>query len=209
MLQCLRRSHFDYGEDRLVVLGDAADGWSEVAECYEELLKIRNVVYIRGNHDQWLLEWLQYGEKPLVWLMQGGSASYASYMEHPDLKEKHLAFLKTTDFYFLDENSRLFVHGGVMPGVSVEATEEEYLMWDRDLWMNRRGYDRISPYREVYVGHTSVWSVSHSPYNHGNVWFMDTGAGWGGKLSIMDVDTKDVWQSDRVADLYPEERGRS
>ena len=206
--QCLRGSRLDYEHDRLVVLGDAADGWSEVAECFEELLKVNHLVYVRGNHDQWLLEWLQYGKKPLVWLMQGGYASYESYASHPHLREKHLAFLKTTGFYFIDEDNRIFVHGGILPGVPVDATEVEYLMWDRELWMNR-SYDRIPEYTEVYVGHTSIWSVSSSPCNHGNVWFMDTGAGWGGKLSIMDVATKEIWQSDRVADLYPEEQGRS
>ena len=34
---------------------------------------------------------------------------------------------------------------------------------------------------------------------------MDTGAGYEGKLSIMNVDTEDFWQSDKVSDLYPRE----
>jgi len=33
---------------------------------------------------------------------------------------------------------------------------------------------------------------------------MDTGAGWSGKLTIMDIDTNEFWQSDVVKDLYPE-----
>ncbi|MBM3246586.1 MAG: hypothetical protein FJZ13_04585, partial [Candidatus Omnitrophica bacterium] len=34
-----------------------------------------------------------------------------------------------------------------------------------------------------------------------NVWNIDTGAGWSGKLTIMDVDTKEYWQSDLSPDL--------
>ena len=34
---------------------------------------------------------------------------------------------------------------------------------------------------------------------------MDTGAGWNGKLTIMDVDTEEYWQSDLVESLYPNE----
>jgi len=37
---------------------------------------------------------------------------------------------------------------------------------------------------------------------------MDTGAGWNGRLTIMNTDTKEYFQSDKVNDLYPNERGR-
>ena len=44
--------------------------------------------------------------------------------------------------------------------------------------------------------------------NRCNVWNLDTGGGWLGKLTIMDIDTKQFWQSDFVYELYPEEKGR-
>jgi len=35
------------------------------------------------------------------------------------------------------------------------------------------------------------------------VWDLDTGAGWSGKLTIMmDIDTKEYWQSELSKDLY-------
>jgi serine/threonine protein phosphatase 1 len=37
---------------------------------------------------------------------------------------------------------------------------------------------------------------------------MDTGAGWAGVLSMMDIHTKEVFTSDRVPELYPEVPGR-
>jgi len=206
--QCLERSGFDYEKDRLIVLGDVADGWREVAESFEELLKIRNLVYVRGNHDQWLAQWLEYGEQPLIWTIQGGQNSIRSYLENPELMKKHLDFLKRTKCYFMDEEKRVYVHGGIKPDTPVEETEEQYLMWDRDLFVYRHEYDEIARYKEVYVGHTSIWRESHEPLNHGNVYFMDTGGGWEGKVSIMDVKTKQFWQSDVVTHLYPGERGR-
>jgi serine/threonine protein phosphatase 1 len=42
-----------------------------------------------------------------------------------------------------------------------------------------------------------------------NVWNIDTGAGFKGPLSVMDVISKEVWQSDPVHTLYPEENGRN
>ena len=35
-----------------------------------------------------------------------------------------------------------------------------------------------------------------------NVWNLDTGAGWSGKLTIMDVNSKEYWQADLTPDLY-------
>jgi serine/threonine protein phosphatase 1 len=37
---------------------------------------------------------------------------------------------------------------------------------------------------------------------------MDTGAGWDGCLSIMDINSKEFFTSDPVPSLYPEDSGR-
>ena len=42
-----------------------------------------------------------------------------------------------------------------------------------------------------------------------NVWNLDTGGGYEGKLTVMDVETKELWQSDFVNTLYSNERGRN
>ncbi len=52
LVQVLERAGFDYENDKLISLGDVTDGWSETAESIEELMKIKNLVYIKGNHDE-------------------------------------------------------------------------------------------------------------------------------------------------------------
>ena len=42
-----------------------------------------------------------------------------------------------------------------------------------------------------------------------NVWNMDTGAAFTGKLSGMDINTKKIFQSTTLKDLYPNEMGRN
>src|SRR5215471_11509330 len=78
--QCLDRSGFDCNRDRLVQLGDIADGQAEVYECVEQLLKIRELVAIKGNHDDWFAEFLTTGEHPQFWL-QGGVGTARSYIK--------------------------------------------------------------------------------------------------------------------------------
>jgi len=58
-------------------------------------------------------------------------------------------------------------------------------------------------YKEIYLGHTTTQEFrSMLPLHFCNVWALDTGAGWSGKLTIMDVDTKQYWQSDLTPVLY-------
>ena len=45
--------------------------------------------------------------------------------------------------------------------------------------------------------------------NAQNVWNVDTGAAFFGKLSCIDIDSKVVIQSDVVQTLYPNEKGRN
>ena len=49
--QVLKKSKFDYGKDELIIIGDVVDGYSCSFEVVEELLKIKNKVFIIGNHD--------------------------------------------------------------------------------------------------------------------------------------------------------------
>ena len=64
--QCLELCKFDYNSDLLICLGDVCDGWPQVKESVEELLKIRNLIYIMGNHDDlaMLIEGLAGGRLP-------------------------------------------------------------------------------------------------------------------------------------------------
>ena len=202
MTQVLQRANFNFAKDKLIVLGDISDGWPEAAEALEFLIEnVKNMVFVRGNHDQWLKEWLKSGRQPKIWTMQGGQATIASYERNPELKEKHLAFLKTTKQFYIDEENRVFVHGGVEKGQHPKDTDKQFLTWDRTIF--EQGKDFVDEWEEVYVGHTSIYAYSHVPLLQGNVWFMDTGGGYEGVLSLMDIDSKEVWQSDPVSTLYP------
>jgi len=68
----------------------------------------------------------------------------------------------------------------------------------------------LSLFNEIYIGHTPTLNYNvYIPMNACNVWNMDTGAAYNGKLSALDIDTKLVWQSETVQLLYPNEKGRN
>jgi len=224
MLQCFERSGFDKNNDKLICIGDVSDGWVEVPECIEELLSIKNLVYIIGNHDSWLHEYFQYGESPMIWLSQGGQATVKAYLDKPLLQEKHKDFFTDKPFYHVEDN-RLFVHGGFNALQPIEYTMNHDLIWDRNMWFDavatshiddplkakrRIEYQmkHINDYKEIFIGHTTTSRISDEPVNALNIWNVDQGGGWEGKLTIMNVETKEFWQSDKVSALYPGVKGR-
>lgn len=214
-------------EDKLIFVGDYVDGWSESAQVIQFLLELSgkiNTVFIKGNHDVWCEEWLRSGEVNPTWYMHGGKETIESYEGFSEEdKKRHLEFFENMPLYYLDENNRLFLHAGFtsMHGVKKEVFETT-LYFDRTLWemaltMDKRIEkdsaiypNRLKHYKEIYIGHTPTINFnSDVPMQAINVWNIDTGAAFTGKISGVNIDTKEVFQSDNLPGLYPNEKGRN
>ena len=190
MMQCLERSDFDYRADRLIFLGDVADGWPEVPQCIEEFLKIENRIILKGNHDIWFENFLRSEDAPEHWLIQGGLITRQSYEEKKDSIPRHLKFIETALPYYLDAHNRLFVHAGFNPDLPVERTDspDEDYYWTRSVF--KRSFDKpVMPelYPEIFIGHPPTRGISDKPVHNHNVWLMDQGAAWEGRLSMMEM----------------------
>lgn len=209
--------------DTLIVLGDLTDGYPYPVETIEYLLDLsisRDIIFIRGNHDKWLLEYLETGIANNDWLSQGGAITkkkiddYLSNFSNPYARWSLLTeFLKKSHLYYIDTMNRIFVHGGFDPRLSLTDNKrfygEQIFYWDRTL-VAKAKLKHENPtnkvtfiptqemFSEIFVGHTST-SANYKetkPLNFCNVWLMDTGAGEpNGILSIMDVNTKEIWQA--------------
>jgi serine/threonine protein phosphatase 1 len=221
--QVLERCSFDKENDLLIYLGDVVDGWPETKESIDLLLNIKNLVYLLGNHDQWALDYytgnLPGKENELeLWLLQGGTNTVKSYgIGKPMLKE-HIAFLQNARPYYLSDDNILFVHAGFDTAKPIQDTDAHFLIWSRDFLTRyytmhmQQTPIQIDTYKEIYIGHTPTIALDREqtmPLRMGNIILLDTGAAFTGCLSIIDVDSKEVWQSDKVMTLYPEYEGRN
>jgi serine/threonine protein phosphatase 1 len=214
-------------KDTLIFLGDYVDGWSQSPQVIDyliELEKTHNCIFIRGNHDELLLEWLVNKADNPMWFKHGGESTVLAYANlSKEIIEKHIGFLKTLENYYLDSQNRLFIHAGF---TNVNGVEHEYFpklfYWDRTLWETALALDkslkttdllypkRLALYREIYIGHTPVSRINKSvPVQMASVWNVDTSAAFFGPLTIMDVNTKEFWQSEPLPHLYPNEKGRN
>lgn len=213
-------------EDRLIFLGDYVDGWSESAETIQFLIEIeekQECIFIRGNHDAWCEHFLRTNESLNEWLFNGGTATVESYNNTNIEKIKHLDFFERMKEYYVDDQNRLFIHAGFssMHGPSKEIYSTNY-SWDRTLWETALALDdriekdsvfypkRLKLFNEIYIGHTPTVNYKIDvPMHKANVWNIDTGAAFMGKIACLDIETKEFWQSDIVQTLYPNERGRN
>lgn len=214
-------------DDKLIFLGDYVDGWSESAQVIQYLIELSNsndCVFIKGNHDVWCEDWLRTGDGEPVWLIHGGRETVESYSGFTDEQKKtHLHFFEDMPLYHVDEEARLFVHAGFtsMHGVSHELDPRAFYfdrtLWEMALTMDNRINEqsqlypnRLKHYKEIYIGHTPTLRFGETmPMQAVNVWNMDTGAAFTGKLSSMDINTKKIFQSAALKDLYPNELGRN
>ncbi len=115
----------------------------------------------------------------------------------------------------------MFVHAGF---TNLRGIEYEYFpktfYWDRTLWElavsvsispeQSRYPSRLKLYSEIFIGHTPTDRLgTDKPMCANNIWNVDTGAAFKGRITVMDIETKKFWQSDPVFELYPTEIGRN
>ena len=230
----LESVEFNYEEDLLISLGDLVDGWSQSKEVIELLITIKNKIILRGNHDEMALYYYlnlthpRFNDYHTIWMGNNGQSTLDSLGKREEIRQEHLSLLETTLLYYVLDDM-LFVHAGV-PEAAVKSTEQGHvflpldnvgsynLIWDRglakDAYINRNNpyFKWGNLYKYIFIGHTPVqrFNINQSlPLTIGNVIFMDTGAGQKGKLSIMNIDTKEVFQSQEVRTYYPYEKGKN
>lgn len=219
--QVLERAEFARDVDRLVCLGDVCDGWPETYEVIKTLLTIPDLILLIGNHDEWFLDWITSGMCVHEWYSQGGAATIASYgwdvrsweeaceIHSPNrVPPEHQALLRSAKMYHV-EDGIAFVHGGFMPRHPVEMLPPGGWTWDRHLWSYAGGHAQqkhVTPYKRVFIGHTAT--KQDTPQRRADVWNLDQGCGWDGKLTLMDAYSLNYWQSDSSRELYPGIRGR-
>ena len=188
-------------EGRLVVVyvGDYVDRGLDckgVVECLVgDPLPGFEAVHLRGNHEDFLLHFLDDPRTIGAWMMNGGGATLASYgvsqaeaSGSSDAREAlrgelkfrmppgHLAFFEGLELSHI-EGDYLFVHAGIRPGVALEDQVPEDLMWIREPFLNSsKDLGKI-----VVHGHTPL----REPELRANRIGIDTGAVYGGMLTAL------------------------
>lgn len=211
MLQVFKRANVDYENDKMIFLGDCVDGWPEIEECFNELFKFKNLVYIIGNHDEWARQYYMTGKEPNGWYSQGGKPTIDAF---GDIMPVDILFLLNNAPAYHIEDNMVFVHGGFETDLPIEEQDRMTLMWEREMiyvanhkmaMHEKHGHPaKISKYDKIFVGHTPTLCYNQTtPIINCELYMIDTGACYTGPLTLMDIDTGEFWQSDPVESFYP------
>ena len=184
----------------IVYLGDYIDRGPDSRGVIELLLQTRlpgfEHVPLFGNHEDFLLQFLEHAEVGPNWCAYGGSATLASYGVRPpsgftphaadfetarraladELPSTHIDFLRGLKLTHT-EGGYLFVHAGVKPGVALADQQAEDLLWIRGEFLESP--DDFGAC--VVHGHTIV----ETPEQHTNRIAIDTGAFATGTLTAL------------------------
>lgn len=190
----------------VVYLGDYVDRGPDPAGVIERLLAepLRNFesIYLKGNHEDLLLQFLADVSVAPVWFPIGGSDTLESYgvavpgfVPEPSalaelqrsfqqkLPSRHLSFFEGLSLSHI-EGGYAFVHAGVWPGVPLAQQRPEDLMWIRDEFLYS---DEDFGYVVVH-GHTPA----EYPELQRNRINIDTGAFYTGRLTALVLHGENV-----------------
>lgn len=214
LMACLQAVSFDYTNDKLIQLGDVVDRGPDSYLVIEELLKIKNLIAVRGNHDDcWMQGLFYYREdyqnqiEVFSLYNQGARETLQSYTRRGIDPNVHLTFFRNQLNYYIDKNNSCFVHGGFNRHLPIaEQREVSDLWWDRDLWLAARSYGQMEDnvhrfkikdgFDEIFIGHTpTTYFGSTEPLKAANITNLDTGCGKGGLLTIMNLETREIKQN--------------
>lgn len=122
--------------DTLYILGDCGDRGHDGWKIIKEALADPRVVYIRGNHDQMLLDcWKSEWHDNYLWFMNGGYETFDAILQD-EKHEIYLMQLARTKLYHCYENKNgkkiHLSHAGFSLHEDNEIPYDEDLLWDRE-----------------------------------------------------------------------------
>lgn len=193
MQRVLEKASYNPHQDKLILLGDYVDRGDEsrhVVAAVRELV-YNGAIALMGNHEKIMIDALQSSDYRL-WDINGGENTRDSY----DSREQMFVdvdFLKTLPLYH-ETGDYIFVHAGVRPGIPMEKQDRDTLLWARPT--------EFSHYKgkTLVCGHTPVQVVMqnemhNTPFQMGDAVYIDTGMGWGQRLTLLQLPEKVYWQS--------------
>lgn len=182
-------------DDDIVFLGDYIDRGESTKSVLEQLIEFQKeypkTIFLRGNHEVFFLDALdkeikvptkgvaEADEWTLCWLQNGGYKAISEYGYLADwpniIPQEHIDFIKNTSPEYITEYYH-FVHAGVLPPGEVYKDHGEPKYWIREPFLSStHNFGKL-----VVFGHTTF----ATPLVHHNKVGLDTGAVFGGVLSI-------------------------
>jgi serine/threonine protein phosphatase 1 len=191
MRKIMEQIPFESERDQLVFLGDYIDRGVHSRQVLDYLVELKNklpqTVFLLGNHEQMLLDFLEGGDiKPF--LMNGGQKTLESYQVHREsigyrdpktfFPSAHRDFFYSLTHTYEDQDF-FFVHAGLRGGIPIKEQDLNDLLWIReDFYFSNFDFGKT-----IIFGHTPF----PEPFIYNKRIGIDTGAVYGNKLTALEL----------------------
>lgn len=187
--------------DTLYILGDATDRGPNGWKILKEVLADPRVRYLKGNHDQMMLEsWKDDWADTYLWFRNGGYTTFSQMeLDDPDTVDLYLRELDRKAYHetYINKTGQkvLLSHAGYTPGR--ETDDRHQYIWDRDHIYDEADYENDAV---VIHGHTPLKYLVSSDvrfndqktigwYAGGHKIDIDNGCFVTNKIGLLDLDT--------------------
>lgn len=188
--------------DKLILLGDLIDRGKNSKKVLDtlQLLKdsgFKNIIYIRGNHEQMLLDAFENEEKEYVWLKNGGDKTLKSFRVNfaNQIPAFYIELIKSSIPYY-EYEKYIFVHAGLNFELDNPLEDLHSMMWIRDISVDLYNKSKYSD-RKIIHGHTPIEQNSIlNTFDKKNIINLDNGIylkrdGFG-NLTILDITNNKI-----------------
>ncbi|QDT90161.1 metallophosphoesterase family protein [Gimesia algae] len=190
-LQALLEQIVPVEDDTIVILGDYINRGPDSCGVIETLLELHEqcqLIPILGNHEEMMLDSRDDCHAEQRWMYQGGKATLESYGDNAgigQISQTHWRFLSECRPYYETENF-IFTHANYCWYSALDQQPSSLLRW--------LSLKESEP-RPHVSGKTVI--LGHTPgviRDYGFCRCIDTGCGFGGQLTAMDVASNTSWQ---------------
>lgn len=182
-----------HSEDTVVFLGDYIDRGEDTKGVFDVIRTFQasheKVVLLRGNHESLFLNAFNDPDSEVIWLYNGGLEMLQSYEVEwtqnwrEQVRPEDIDIIYSTEMEYESEHYR-FVHAGYVPPGMTAGLRPDL---DPRLWIREEFIYSDADFGKVIIfGHTV--QTNWLPLVMQNKVGLDTGAAFGGRLSVAGFD---------------------
>lgn len=205
--ELLKELSYDDKSDELILLGDLIDRGPDSVAVVRKARQM-NLKCVRGNHEHKFVKWLN---------SQNSRVNvYTGLPHYKEFSDEDINYIIQMPYYLI-RGDFLIVHAGLRPGVSLEKQKKDDFMYIRYMeedgsfvslkTINKVGKEAAGAHfwTETYDGSMNV-VYGHNVHSYDEpridtfpdkgtaCYGIDTGACFGGKLTAMILETKEIVQ---------------
>ncbi|CDS91622.1 putative Serine/threonine-protein phosphatase 1 [Sphingobacterium sp. PM2-P1-29] len=147
--------------DKLILLGDLIDRGKNTKDVLDTIILLKksgfeDIIIIRGNHEQMLLDSVKDENKEYVWLKNGGDKTLQSFRVNfsNQIPQLYIDLIESSVYYY-EYLNYLFVHAGINFELDNPFKDIQTLLWTRDMSLINFRKSKFSD-KKIIHGHTPI-----------------------------------------------------